>query len=113
MIMPNMLYHAYELQRQFAEPVRLWANAVERLSSSPYNPLTETWWGKSVAAGAEIVSRLTRTYGKPAFGLPTTEVAGKTVAINEEILLRKPFGQLLHFRRDTTERHPRCCWWRR
>jgi poly(3-hydroxybutyrate) depolymerase len=107
MIVPNMLYHAYELQRQMAEPLRLWADAVERLSSSPYNPLTNTWWNKSLAASAEIVARLTRTYGKPAFGLPTTEVGGKTVAVNEEILLRKPFGQLLHFHRDTTERQPK------
>jgi poly(3-hydroxybutyrate) depolymerase len=107
MIVPNMLYHAYELQRQMAQPVRLWANAVESVYSSPYNPLAETWLGKSVAAGAEIVSRLTRDYGKPAFGLGFTEVDGKIVGVNEEILLRKPFCQLLHFRRDTARRHPK------
>jgi len=107
MFVPNMMYHAYEFQRQLAEPVRLWANAVGRASSNPYNPLTETWFGKSMAAGAEIVARLTRTYGKPAFGLPTTEVQGKTVAVNEEILLRKPFCQLLHFHRDTVQRDPK------
>ena len=102
-----MLYYAYELQRQLAEPVRLWANAVERASSSPFNPFTDTWLGKSVAAGAEIIARLTQNYGKPAFGLPTTEIDGRTVAVNEEILLRKPFCQLLHFRRDTTRRDPK------
>jgi poly(3-hydroxybutyrate) depolymerase len=102
-----MLYHAYEFQRQLAEPVRLWANAVERASASPYNPLTDTWFGKSVAAGAEIIARLTRNYGKPAFSLPTTEIDGQTVAVNEEILLRKPFCQLLHFRRDTPRRDPK------
>jgi poly(3-hydroxybutyrate) depolymerase len=102
-----MLYYAYELQRQFAQPVRLWANAVEQASSSPYNPFAETWFGKSMAASAEIVARLTRDYGKPAFGLATTEVDGVTVAINEEILLRKPFCQLLRFRRDTAKRAPK------
>jgi poly(3-hydroxybutyrate) depolymerase len=102
-----MLYYAYELQRQLAEPVRLWANAVEQVSSSPYNPLTDTWLGKSMAAGAEIVARLTRDYGKPAFGLPTTRIGDETVAVNEEILLRKPFCQLLHFRRDATRRDPK------
>ena len=98
-----MLYYAYEFQRQLAQPVRLWANAVEQASSSPYNPLADTWFGKSMAAGAEIVARLTRDYGKPAFGLATTEVDGATVAVNEEILLRKPFCQLLRFRRDTAQ----------
>ena len=107
MIVPNMLYHAYELQRQMARPVRLWANAVESVYSNPYNPLTETWLGKSMAAGAEIVARLTRDYGKPEFGLGFTEVDGKIVAVNEEILLRKPFCRLLHFRRDTIRQHPK------
>jgi poly(3-hydroxybutyrate) depolymerase len=95
-----LLYQAYELQRQLSQPVRLWANALERLYSSPYNPLSDTWFGKSVAASAEIVARLTQNYGKPTFGLKTTQVGNETVAVNEEILLRKPFCQLLHFHRD-------------
>jgi len=102
-----MLYYAYEFQRQLAQPVRLWANAIEQASSSPYNPLAETWYGKSMAAGAEIVARMTRDYGKPAFGLATTEIDGATVAVNEEILLRKPFCQLLRFHRDTPKRSPK------
>ena len=102
-----MLYQAYEFQRQLATPVRLWANMLEQAYSSPYNPWADTWFGKSVAAGAEIVARLTQTYAKPAFGLSTTQVGDEIVAVNEEILLRKPFGQLLHFRRDTTRRDPK------
>ena len=102
-----MLYYAYEFQRQLAQPVRLWANALEQLYSSPYNPLADTWFGKSVAASAEIVARLTQNYGKPAFGLKTTQVGNETVAVNEEILLRKPFCQLLRFHRDTARRDPK------
>ena len=48
-----MLYYAYEFQRQLAKPVRLWANTLEQIYSSPYNPLTDTWFGKSMAASAE------------------------------------------------------------
>ena len=59
-----MLYAAYELQRQLSRPVRLWANALEQVYSSPYNPLTDTWIGKSVAASAEIMARLTQNYMK-------------------------------------------------
>ena len=80
-----MLYYAYELHRHFAHPVRLWANALEQAYSSPYNPLSETWLGKSVAASAEIVARLTQNYGKPSFGLHHTTINHKKVAINEEI----------------------------
>jgi poly(3-hydroxybutyrate) depolymerase len=102
-----LLYQAYEFQRQLAQPVRLWANILEQAYSSPYNPLADTWFGKSMAAGAEIVSRLTQNYGKPAFGLRTTLVDGAEVAVNEEILLRKPFCQLLHFHRDTAKKDPK------
>ncbi len=102
-----MLYHAYELNRQLTQPVRLWATAVEHVYSSPYNPLADTWFGKSMAAGAEIMARLTQNYGKPAFGLKTVDVGEETVAVNEEILLRKPFCQLMRFKRDTGRRDPK------
>lgn len=102
-----MLYAAYELQRQLATPVRLWANALEQVYTSPYNPLSDTWFGKSVAASAEIMARLTQNYAKPAFNLKTTEIGNETVAVNEEILLRKPFCQLLRFHRDTARRDPK------
>jgi len=102
-----MLYYAYELHRHFAHPVRLWANALEQAYSSPYNPLSETWLGKSVAASAEIVARLTQNYGKPSFGLHHTTINHKKVAINEEILIRKPFCQLVRFRRETRRRDPK------
>ncbi len=101
------LYQAYELNRRIAQPVRLWANTLEQVYSSPYNPWSETWFGKSMAAGAEIVARLTQNYGKPQFGLATTQIDGQPVAVNEEILLRKPFCQLLRFRRDTERRDPK------
>lgn len=57
--------------------------------------------------GAEIVARLTQNYGKPKFGLATTEVGGATVAVNEEILLRKPFCELIRFHRDTPRHDPK------
>jgi len=101
------MYQAYEFNRHLTKPIRLWANTLEQIYSSPYNPLTDTWFGKSVAASAEIVARLTQNYGKPEFGLKTTQVGNETVAVNEEILLRKPFCQLLRFHRDTARRDPK------
>src|SRR5258708_29931416 len=102
-----MLYYAYDFHRQLAKPVRLWANALEQLYSSPYNPLTDTWFGKSMAASAEIVARLTQNYAKPEFGLKTTEIGNEIVAVNEEILLRKPSSHLVPFRRHTTRPTPK------
>jgi poly(3-hydroxybutyrate) depolymerase len=102
-----MLYQAYEFQRQLANPVRFWANVLEQAYSSPFNPLSDTWFGKSMAATAEIVARLTQNYGKPEFGLKTTQIGDEAVEVNEEILLRKPFCDLLHFHRDTSRRDPK------
>jgi poly(3-hydroxybutyrate) depolymerase len=102
-----MLYALYVANRQMSQPVRWAADMVEEFYGSPTNPLSETWFGKSIAAGAEIVSRLTRNYGKPAFNLTSTFVDGHEVAVNEEIVLRKPFCQLLRFRRDVRGLKPR------
>jgi poly(3-hydroxybutyrate) depolymerase len=101
-----LLYQAYEFQRHLAQPVRMWANFLEQAYTSPYNPLAETWFGKSMAAGAEIVARLTQNYGKPAFGLNYTTIDGQDVAVNEEILLTKPFCRLLRFHRDLPPASP-------
>ena len=83
-----MLYSMYHAHRQLSQPVRWAADMVEEFYGSPGNPLSQTWFGKSMAAGAEIVSRLTLNYGKPVFGLATTQVDGKEVAVNEEIVRR-------------------------
>jgi poly(3-hydroxybutyrate) depolymerase len=50
-----------------------------------------------------------RTYGKPEFNLPFTTIAGKQVAVVEEIEATKPFGQLIHFTRpDAPAASPSC-----
>jgi poly(3-hydroxybutyrate) depolymerase len=95
-----MLYQLYHWNRQLSQPMRMSADWLQELYSSPYNPWSETRFGKSVAAGAEIVSRLTRDYGEPDFGLTSTVVDGHEAAVNEEVLVRKPFANLVRFRRD-------------
>ena len=95
-----MLYQLYHLNRQLSQPVRMAADWIEEIYSSPYNPWSETRLGKSIAAGAEIMSRLTRFYGEPDFALTSTVVDGHEVEVNEEVLVRKPFGNLVRFRRD-------------
>ena len=102
-----MLYSLYVANRQLSQPVRWAADMLEEFYGSPSNPLSETWFGKSMAAGAEIVSRLTRDYNKPSFGLTTTVVDGREVIVNEEIVLRRPFCQLTRFARDLRGLAPR------
>ncbi len=101
---PNM-YFAYQLQRALREPLHLWAAANQALWSHPAlpgSPLTRT-----LTAVSELVERSTRHYAKPSFGLHTTEVAGQTVAVQEQVILETPFCNLVHFRRDTSASHPK------
>ena len=73
---------------------------------NPFNPLAYTSLGRTFAAGFEVFERATRRYGKPEFGLPSTLISGKPVAVHESVVLSKPFCDLLHFGRCLPPGHP-------
>src|SRR3546814_736944 len=95
----RMLYHLYELQHAAVAPARFFADHGQHLLRNPFNPVAYTMPGRIMAAGLDLFEQTTRRYGKPKFGLEKTVVDGKEVAIEEEIVLRRTFGQLKHFRR--------------
>ncbi len=68
---------------------------------NPINPLSQTIGFRATAAAFEMFVNATRRYGKPEFGIETTEIAGETAEIEEEVVLRKPFCDLLHFKRKS------------
>ena len=43
-----------------------------------------------------------RRYGKPSFGLDEITIDGAPVPVTEQVIYRKPFGQLKYFSRDTS-----------
>lgn len=94
-----MYYQLYELNHAALQPARACADAVKALYSSPLNPLSHTWYGRTVAATAELFERTTRRYGKPQFGLPRTMIDGKPVKVAEKTVWSRPFCNLLHFER--------------
>ena len=49
-----------------------------------------------------MFERLTRRYGKPRFGLETTSIEGRHVAVEETVVWERPFCKLLRFQRDLT-----------
>ncbi|MBB5275449.1 poly(3-hydroxybutyrate) depolymerase [Rhizobium rosettiformans] len=94
-----MFYQLYELNHAFMAPFRATADAMNLAWKNPLNPWSHTVVGRSFSAGFEVFERVTRRYGKPAFGLPTTTVEGENVAVEEEIVWRRPFCDLIHFKR--------------
>jgi len=95
-----MFYQFYELQQAALQPARAYADVLKSIYSSPKNPIANTSFARAIAASAELFERTTRRYEKPAFGISSTVVDGKEVAVREEIVWSKPFCRLMHFDRD-------------
>lgn len=102
-----MIYHFYDMQKAMLGPSRFAAAVTCNLYRNPFNPLSHTQLGRTIAANAEMFERLTKRFGKPEFGLLHTEIGGKRVDVTEEVILEKPFCNLLHFRRDTRRKDPK------
>ncbi len=102
-----MLYTLYELKHSAFAPLHFLSKESLRALRHPLNPFGQTLPGRTAAAGLDLVEQLTRRYDKPEFGLKETRVDGRRVAVKEEILERKPFGQLKHFERQGQYDHPR------
>ncbi len=102
-----MLYQFYEFQHSVWSPFRHAAEKMEEVFRSPFMPVSYTPMGRAIAASCHLFERVTRRYIKPEFGLHTTEIDGNEVAVDEEVVLHKPFCELLHFKRHTKQEHPK------
>ncbi|TMJ19994.1 MAG: polyhydroxyalkanoate depolymerase [Alphaproteobacteria bacterium] len=94
-----MLYDAYEMQRSLLAGASTLANIGAGWMTNPVNPFAYSQMGPIVASALDVFAHASAPRGKPDFGIESTVVEGKRVAVREEIALRKPFGQLKHFRR--------------
>jgi len=102
-----MLYDAYEMQRSLLAGASTLANIGAGWMQNPTNPLAYSHMGPIVASALDVFAHASAPRGKPEFGLDTTRVGGRRVAVHEEIVLRKPFGQLKHFRRQGVKGGPK------
>jgi len=102
-----MLYDAYEVQRSFLAGASKLAGLGAGWLTNPANPLAYVTSSPLIAAGLEVFASAAAPHGKPHFGIRSVEVAGKEVAVHEEVVLRKPFGQLKRFVREGIESGPR------
>ncbi|MGL6044173.1 MAG: polyhydroxyalkanoate depolymerase [Sandaracinobacteroides sp.] len=95
-----MLYNAYDMGRGLMAG----ASAAARLGSdwwqNPANPFAYSGAGEVASAALDVFSHAAAPRGKPDFGLSTTLIDGRQVAVREEIVDRKAFGQLKRFVRE-------------
>jgi poly(3-hydroxybutyrate) depolymerase len=102
-----MLYHLYDLQHATLTPARILAELTRSACQNPWNPLSYTHIGRTIAASAEVFERVTRRFGEPDWDLTTTVIDGKTIDVVEDIIVEKPFCNLTHFKRNTKRKDPR------
>jgi poly(3-hydroxybutyrate) depolymerase len=103
-----MNYYAYEMAHAFMSPVRFGVQALRHTLGWPMNPMAYTTAGKNMMAACEVFENITRRYGKPEFGIKHVSLAGLGVDVREEVVLSRPFCNLIHFARDeaqTGKRH--------
>ena len=95
-----MLYQMYEMQRLALQPMRAMVTGALSLMDLPDNPMRQTPFGRVTAAALDSFEHTTRNFVKPAFGHTHTVIDGEPVDVMEEIALRLPWCDLLHFKRD-------------
>ena len=102
-----MLYDMYEFQRSMLAGAGAMAGWGAEMLGNPANPFAYLGGGAVTASALEVFAHAAAPRGKPAFGLDRTTVDGREVAVTEEIVLTRPFGQLKRFRRAGVEGGPR------
>ncbi len=96
-----MLYQLYESQRALMAPFAEFASASAKLYSHPLSPFTHVPMAQRWAAGFDLMHRLAKEYEKPRFDIQSTTVDGVEVAVQEQVVVDKPFCRLLRFKRFT------------
>lgn len=101
-----MLYDAYEVQRSLLTGASKLANLGAGWLNNPANPFGYSSMGPIVAAGLGVFAHASAPRGKPEFGLNTTMIGKKEMMVDEDVIVRKPFGNLMRFRKDVEEKGP-------
>lgn len=98
-----MLYQFYEAQRAMLSPFAEFASATAKLYSRPLSPFAQGPGAQRMAAGYELMHRLTKEYEKPEFGITGIAIDGTDIAVQQLTALDKPFCRLLRFKRYTDD----------
>ncbi len=98
-----MLYQAYQLQSDLTSPLRLMAQS---MSAAFWFPETERSPLRKLAAACDVISRMRLTHSRPRYGIDSITVGEREFPITEEVVMRQPFGSLLHFKKTLSADEP-------
>ena len=95
----DLAYYWYEAARAMLSPARVAADMTRHALENPANPLAYSQYFRPFAAACEMFERVTRRYGKPAFGIDNTMIDGIDVPVTERIVWSRPFCNVIAFDR--------------
>lgn len=95
-----MQYQAYDYLARSGQLVYENLSVLNDLVSTPLNPLAKTPLNRVMSAYLQTSMRLTQRYDKPNFGISEVKVDGITRKVNQEVVLTKPFCDLVHFHKQ-------------
>ena len=93
-----MLYHSYELQRSMLAGASAMASLGASWLVNPGNPFAYLGMSGVMSSALDVFAHASAPRGKPDFGLHCVDTGGgRTLAVSEDIVERRPFGQLKRF----------------
>ncbi len=95
-----MLYSLHEAAYHSVSPIRIAAGAAREFWGSPLNPASNSKFGRTLFASAEMLSSLTRRYGRPAWGIDSVTIKQRPVAVREDVVWASPWVKLRRFSRE-------------
>jgi len=102
-----MLYTLHEWQHAMLAPMNALARTHKDIFSHPFSPLAYHPLSNNIAAGADLLHRVTARYEKPAWEIEHTFIDGSEVPVELQVADATPFCKLIHFRRAATRDDPR------
>jgi len=101
-----VLYQSFQAMTDASLPARTFAGMLNEACHAAWRgvPLYPV---SKLAALMELVSLAGLTHQRPEFGIGMIESGGKTWEVNEEVVLARPFGSLLRFRKRGAPAQPR------
>ena len=102
-----MLYALHEAAYHSATPLRIAAQAAREFWGSPLNPASHTESGRTLFAAADLLSNMTRRYGKPDWRIDEIEVGNRAVPVEMDTVWTSPWVKLQRFRRADLAQAPK------
>jgi poly(3-hydroxybutyrate) depolymerase len=102
-----MLYHTYQAYQDASEGMRTLARVGMAWGAS-FSIFGDFGFGHSnVMAALELASRTKFTHTRPAYGIDYVTVAGRRLAVREEVVLSLPFCDVIRFAKKGGDAQPK------